>query len=84
MNQTTITKEEEYQLIGLKLLAHTHNEALDAIKRAVQGITGEVEENGHSSDFTWDDTMDVPDLLKKLDIVVAPKGDTDDMVTLDL
>ena len=71
----TITQEQEYQLIGLKLLARTHNQALEAITRAVLKITGEVDRHGHSSDFTWDDGMDVEDLLTKLDIAVGEPSD---------
>jgi hypothetical protein len=56
-NKIQITREEYYQLIGLRELAKQHWLALDEIDKAAQKITeeqsnnGEPEFGGHTSDF---------------------------------
>lgn len=56
-NKFQITKEEYYQLIGLRELAKQHWLALDEIDKAAQKITeelttdGEPEFGGHTSDY---------------------------------
>ena len=66
-----ITRNQELQLMGLKVLAEAHNAAMEDIKRAVSEIVGDADEWGHASDFVWNDTMSVADLLSKLEIQVG-------------
>ena len=66
-DKTKITENEKLQLIGLLVLAKAGNERMRYILKAVISITGEKDDNGHSSDAVYGDyTAD--ELLGKLDI----------------
>lgn len=67
---TSISRDQYYQLVGLRLVAQQHTDALEAIKKAVVSITQETEGDwGHSSDFLYED-YGVDGLLSRLNLTV--------------
>lgn len=72
----TITQAQYYQLIGLRAAADKQHAVLDAITKAAQGITGEVEDDGspafggHTMDYIWG-SDEIDSLLKRLQIEVT-------------
>jgi hypothetical protein len=67
----TITREQYLQLLGLKVLADKHNEALHDILSSAATITGEAEPlgGGHTDEMVWSD-LDVDTTLNGLGIEV--------------
>lgn len=73
-DKTKITENEKLQLIGLLVLAKAGNERMRDILKSVISITGEKDDNGHSSDAIYSNyTAD--ELLGKLGITVMPSND---------
>ncbi len=68
--KTKVTPAEYLQLIGLLTLAKHHQEKMGDILLAVQELTGDINDDGHSSDAVFCD-HNALDLLKKLGIVIA-------------
>lgn len=76
----TITQEHYLQLVGLLALADYHNRALKDITQAALEITderddGEIAMWGHTADAVYGES-DVKELLRRLDITVAPRATT--------
>lgn len=67
--KTSITPNERLQLIGLLTLAAQHNTRLKDIEKAMQAITTEVSDGGHTMDAMYSD-YDVDELLRRLSLVV--------------
>ena len=67
MAKSTITNGEEIMLVGLRALASDHLSHLEDISRVVSKIVGH---DDHASDFTYDESIGVADLLRKVKIEV--------------
>ena len=73
--RNVISKQEYYQLIGLRTLADYHNEQLENIKKSALNITQEVDGNGDPEDLgeTWDfiyQTTSLDDMLSAINLKV--------------
>lgn len=74
----TITKDQYYQLVGLRAAADLQVKVLDAMKAAALNITDErdekmgPEDSGHTLDFIWG-SRDLDDMLRILEIEVKPE-----------
>lgn len=73
-----ITRAQYLQLLGLKLLAGNHWRAIEDLDKTAMQITderdrdGNPETCGHTSDVMLDKDATIEDLLKRLNITVAP------------
>lgn len=67
--KTSISKNQYLQLIGLSILAKTHNKFLEELAAAANEITGEKDETGITFDMIYNNTSP-KDVLKSLDISV--------------
>jgi len=50
-SKQSITKSEYHQLLGLRVIAKRHWDALNEIEKAAREITGEKEGHGHADDM---------------------------------
>jgi len=71
-SKTHVTANERLQLIGLLVLAKRYAKHVDEIQQAIQEITGEVEDNGHSQDAIYSE-YGVDGLLDRLDLKVKER-----------
>jgi len=69
----TVSKRDRDKLASLLAQAGRQRKALDAIHRAVRGITGEEDPYGHSFDAVMSDLgITTDELLRRLGINVKP------------
>lgn len=75
MSVKTISKNQYYQLLGLKGLAEKHNEALEGIIQAMADIvearSKDGEPDGYVMDTVYSAGISIDGLLNQLDITVA-------------
>lgn len=78
--KTELSREEYYQLLGLRVIADRHLAALKVIEQAAVSITGEKTDDGAAggtltADYLWA-SRDLDDLLRvlKLKVVDGPQS----------
>jgi hypothetical protein len=71
----TITRDQYYQLIGLKTLAETYNQKLEDIIQAVANIVQARDANGEPDGYVMDTVysagISINGLLKQLEITIV-------------